>query len=147
MIIPLVALAVLTLSECVAQVPKPPWAGETASNTGSKPEAETAPAESSDTTFKVDVKLVNVFVTVTDANGAPIAGLNKEDFTILENDKEQKVALFGKESALPLSIVMQIDTSLSTRKIYRWSFPRPGASPTLFCVRWMGCQSTHSARW
>ena len=116
MIRPLVALAVLTLSQCVAQVPKPPWAGGTASKTASKPAAETAPAESSDTTFKVDVKLVNVFVTVTDANGAPIAGLNKEDFTILENDKEQKVALFGKESALPLSIVMQIDTSLSTRK-------------------------------
>ena len=116
MIRPLVALAVLALSECVAQDPKPPWAGGTASKTTAKSVDETAPAESPDTTFKVDVKLVNVFVTVTDEHGAPIAGLTKEDFTILENDKEQRVAVFGKESALPLSIVLQIDTSLSTRK-------------------------------
>jgi Ca-activated chloride channel family protein len=73
-------------------------------------------AQDSDTTFKVDVKLVNVFVTVTDERGAPIAGLKKENFELREDDKEQKIAVFGKESALPLSIVLAIDTSLSTRK-------------------------------
>lgn len=111
MIRPLVALVLFLASACVAQVPKPPWAGGTAA----KPKtADEAP--NSDTTFKVDVKLVNVFVTVTDDHGAPIAGLNKDDFSLLENDKDQKISLFGKESALPLSIVMQIDTSLSTRR-------------------------------
>ena len=30
-------------------------------------------AQESDTTFKVNVKLVNVFVTVTDERGSPIA--------------------------------------------------------------------------
>ena len=30
-------------------------------------------AQGPDTTFKVDVKLVNVFVTVTDEHGAPVA--------------------------------------------------------------------------
>lgn len=69
-----------------------------------------------DTTFKVDVKLVNVFVTVTDERGAPVAGLKKEDFGLREDGKEQKIAVFGKESALPLSIVLALDTSLSTRK-------------------------------
>jgi Ca-activated chloride channel family protein len=69
-----------------------------------------------DSTIKVDVKLVNVFVTVTDDHGAPVAGLKKEDFTLLENGKEQKISVFDKESALPLSIVMAIDTSLSTKK-------------------------------
>ena len=69
-----------------------------------------------DTTFKVDVKLVNVFVTVTDERGAPVAGLKKEDFELREDGKEQKIAVFGKESALPLSIVLALDTSLSTRK-------------------------------
>jgi len=70
----------------------------------------------SDTTFKVDVKLVNVFVTVTDERGAPIAGLKKDNFDLTEDDKGQKIAVFDKESALPLNIVMAIDTSLSTRK-------------------------------
>jgi Ca-activated chloride channel homolog len=70
----------------------------------------------SDSTFKVDVKLVNVFVTVTDPQGAPIATLTKDNFDLLEDGKTQKVAVFAKESALPLSIVLDIDTSLSTRK-------------------------------
>jgi Ca-activated chloride channel family protein len=73
-------------------------------------------AQDSDTTLKVDVKLVNVFVTVTDERGAPIAGLTKENFDLMEDNKAQKIALFDKESALPLNIVMAIDTSLSTRK-------------------------------
>jgi Ca-activated chloride channel homolog len=73
-------------------------------------------AQDSDTTFKVDVKLVNVFVTVTDEHGAPIAGLTKDNFDLMEDDKAQKIALFDKESALPLNIVMAVDTSLSTRK-------------------------------
>ena len=67
-------------------------------------------------TVKVDVKLVNVFVTVTDENGAPIPNLQKDNFLLREDGKEQKLAVFDKESALPLSIVLAIDTSLSTRK-------------------------------
>ncbi len=74
------------------------------------------PAEEPDTTIKVDVKLVNVFVTVTDARGAPVVNLQKENFLLREDGKEQKIAVFAKESALPLSIVLAVDTSLSTRK-------------------------------
>jgi Ca-activated chloride channel homolog len=73
-------------------------------------------AEEPDSTIKVDVKLVNVFVTVTDSRGAPVANLQKENFVLKENGKEQKIAIFDKESALPLSIVLAVDTSLSTRK-------------------------------
>jgi len=60
--------------------------------------------------------MVNVFVTVTDEHGAPIAGLTKDNFELEEDGKSQTIAVFDKESALPLSIVMEIDTSLSTRK-------------------------------
>jgi Ca-activated chloride channel homolog len=67
------------------------------------------------TTLRVDVNLVNVFVTVTDAHGAPVAGLRRENFLLQEDDREQKIAVFDKESALPLSIALSIDTSLSTR--------------------------------
>ena len=73
-------------------------------------------AQDPETTLKVDVKLVNVFVTVTDAHGAPVANLQKENFLLKEDGKEQKIAIFSKESALPLSIVLAVDTSLSTRK-------------------------------
>src|ERR1035437_6614949 len=73
-------------------------------------------AEEPETTLKVDVKLVNVYVTVTDAHGAPVANLQKENFLLKEDGKEQKIAIFSRESALPLSIVLAVDTSLSTRK-------------------------------
>jgi Ca-activated chloride channel family protein len=73
-------------------------------------------AQDADTTFKVDVKLVNVFVTVTNAQGGPVSSLQKENFVLKEDGKEQKIANFSRESALPLSIVLAIDTSLSTKK-------------------------------
>jgi len=67
------------------------------------------------TTLKVDVNLVNVYVTVTDLHGAPIGGLTKDNFILKEDDQPQKIAVFGRESALPISIALAIDTSLSTR--------------------------------
>ena len=73
-------------------------------------------AEEPTTTLKVDVKLVNVFVTVTDSHGAPVSGLEKDNFVLKEDGQEQKISIFSRESALPLSIVLAIDTSLSTRK-------------------------------
>ncbi len=73
-------------------------------------------AEEPDPTIKVDVKLVNVFVTVTDTHGAPVASLQKENFVLKEDGKEQRIAIFSRESALPLSIVLAVDTSLSTKK-------------------------------
>jgi Ca-activated chloride channel family protein len=73
-------------------------------------------AQQPETTLKVDVKLVNVFVTVTDAHGAPLSGLEKENFVLKEDGEQQKISIFSRESALPLSIVLAVDTSLSTRK-------------------------------
>ena len=73
-------------------------------------------AQQPETTITVDVKLVNVFVTVTDAHGTPVANLKKENFQLREDGRDQKIAVFDRESALPLSIVLAIDTSLSTRK-------------------------------
>src|SRR6185369_11276861 len=70
----------------------------------------------SETTINVDVKLVNVFVTVTDEHGAPIGGLKQDNFVLREDGREQKISVFDKESELPLSIVVAVDTSLSTRK-------------------------------
>jgi Ca-activated chloride channel homolog len=72
--------------------------------------------EEPSSTLKIDVRLVNVFVTVTDTNGAPVARLSKDNFQLSEDGKEQKIAVFDKESALPLSIVLEVDTSLSTKK-------------------------------
>ena len=111
----LILLFAASATLCAAQVndkvPKPPWAG-----TASAKPSNTPSSQQPDTTFKVNVKLVNVFVTVTDEHGAPVAGLTKDNFELQEDGRPQTIAVFDKQSALPLSIVMDIDTSLSTRK-------------------------------
>src|ERR1700758_3524217 len=83
-----------------------------------KPQAPASSEQQSEpaTTLKVDVNLVNVFVTVTDPHGSPVGGLKKEDFVLKEDGREQTIKVFDKESALPLSIALAIDTSLSTRQ-------------------------------
>jgi Ca-activated chloride channel family protein len=93
--------AILLLLACAA------YAQRTAGQKQSTAEPET--------TLRVDVKLVNVYVTVTDTHGAPVAGLKKENFVVQEDGREQKISVFDKESAVPLSIALAIDTSLSTR--------------------------------
>ncbi|HUK86639.1 MAG TPA: VWA domain-containing protein [Terriglobales bacterium] len=72
--------------------------------------------DSDQSTFKVDVRLVNIFATVVDEHGAPVANLQKDNFQVLEDGVPQQIAVFDRESGLPLSIVLAVDTSLSTRK-------------------------------
>jgi Ca-activated chloride channel homolog len=94
-------LVLLVLGCAVALAQQPPGKGH--------------PDQNPATTLKVDVKLVNVYVTVTDEHGAPVAGLKKDNFTVLEDGRPQTISVFDKESAVPLSIALAIDTSLSTR--------------------------------
>ncbi|HTC48004.1 MAG TPA: VWA domain-containing protein [Candidatus Aquilonibacter sp.] len=72
-------------------------------------------SQDSGNTLKVDVKLVNVYVAVTNAQGGPVRGLQKENFAIQEDGRDQAISVFDKESAVPLSIALAVDTSLSTR--------------------------------
>jgi len=78
----------------------------------------TAPAglTAQETTFHVDVKLVNIFVNVTDRNGAIVGGLTRDDFAIFEDGRPQQIAYFDRESAMPLNLVLAIDTSGSVHK-------------------------------
>lgn len=66
--------------------------------------------------IRVNVRLVNVFVNVTDANGAPVGGLSKQDFVLSEEGRPQTIAYFERDTDMPLWIVLAIDTSGSTRK-------------------------------
>jgi Ca-activated chloride channel family protein len=57
--------------------------------------------------------LVNVALNVMDAKGAPVGGLEKNDFQIFEDGKPQEIRIFEREATTPLSIVLAIDTSES----------------------------------
>jgi Ca-activated chloride channel family protein len=66
--------------------------------------------------LKVNVKLVNVFTNVTDATGAIVGGLTKSDFRVTEDGHPQDIAVFERESELPLDMALAIDTSGSVHK-------------------------------
>jgi len=67
-------------------------------------------------TFHVDVRLVNIFVNVTDKNGSIVGGLTKDDFAVFEDNRPQQIALFERQSEVPLNLTLAIDTSGSVRK-------------------------------
>ncbi len=47
--------------------------------------------------------MVVVRVVVRDANGKPVAGLQKEDFKLLDRGKEQSISQFEVETSSPAS--------------------------------------------
>ena len=67
-------------------------------------------------TFRMDVKLVNLFVNVTDQTGAIVGGLTKEDFKVTEDGRPQEISIFERQSELPLNLTLAIDTSESVKK-------------------------------
>ena len=67
-------------------------------------------------TLHVDVKLVSVFVNVTDRNGAIVGGLARDDFDLTEDGRHQQIAVFERQSELPLNLTLAIDTSGSVKK-------------------------------
>jgi Ca-activated chloride channel family protein len=69
-----------------------------------------------ETTLHMDVKLVSVFVNVTDRNGAIVGGLGHDDFAVTEDGRPQSIAIFEKQSELPLNLTLAIDTSGSVQK-------------------------------
>jgi VWFA-related protein len=64
--------------------------------------------------FRAGVDLVHFGVVVTDKSGAPILGLNAQDFELLEEGKAQTIKFFAgghPESAPPLHLGFMIDNS------------------------------------
>ena len=66
-------------------------------------------------TFRMDVKLVSLFVNVTDKTGAIVGGLGKDDFQVLEDGRQQKIAVFERQSELPLNQVLAIEKGVKSR--------------------------------
>jgi VWFA-related protein len=64
-------------------------------------------------TFSTDVKVVSVLATVHDRDGRAVKDLTRDDFTLLDNGKPQKIRYFSRETGLPLTIGLLVDTSRS----------------------------------
>jgi len=60
--------------------------------------------------FRTSVELINVTVTVTDAQGRFVSGLKADDFEVYEDGKLQTISQFDSER-VPVSLGIALDTS------------------------------------
>jgi VWFA-related protein len=67
--------------------------------------------------ISVEVKVVNVLATVRDKHGKIVSNLGKDDFTLEEDGHSQTITYFSRESDLPLTLGLLVDTSLSQRRV------------------------------
>ena len=68
------------------------------------------PAQNSSKPIQMDVSLVLVNMTVTDPNDRIVTGLEKENFRVFEDGREQEIATFSSED-VPISIGVIFDMS------------------------------------
>jgi VWFA-related protein len=79
--------------------------------------AANTPAKAPAATISVDVKLVNLPVTVCDKHGQIVRDLTKDDFNLQEDGRPQTIKYFAQETNLPLTLGLLVDTSLSQRNV------------------------------
>jgi len=68
-------------------------------------------------TFTTDVKVVNILATVRAKSGQIVNDLTKDDFSLLENGRPETIKYFSRESDLPLTIGLMVDTSMSQARV------------------------------
>jgi VWFA-related protein len=78
----------------------------------------------------INVDLVNVLFTVTDRKGKLVTDLSKEELKLYEDNKLQSITNFSRETDLPLTIAILIDTSTSIRD--RFKFEQEAAIDFLY---------------
>jgi Ca-activated chloride channel family protein len=71
-------------------------------------------------TFKVEVRLVRLLVTVKDRQGQIVGSLDRGAFRVVDSGVPQEIAVFERSTSLPLSVSVLIDTSGSTAKELRY---------------------------
>lgn len=76
-----------------------------------------APADEPTSTVSVNVKVVNVLATVRDKHGKILSSLNKDDFTLSEDTHPVTIQYFSRDTDLPLTLGLLVDTSMSQRTV------------------------------
>lgn len=74
-------------------------------------------AAQTDTRFSTDVKVVSVLVTVRNKQGQLVNDLTQDDFSLTEDGRPQKIRYFSRETDIPLTLGLLVDTSMSVRRV------------------------------
>lgn len=75
--------------------------------------AQQPPPPSDTYRYRVQVQLVLVPTTVATSDSRPVTWLERDAFEVFEDGHPRPLKLFEKETALPLQLVLLVDTSLS----------------------------------
>ncbi len=67
--------------------------------------------------IKVDVNVVNVLCTVRNKANGLVGNLEKSDFTIFEDGKQQTITNFTRDTDLPLTMALLVDVSESQERL------------------------------
>src|SRR6202035_1584827 len=67
--------------------------------------------------IRVEVDLVNVLCSVRDQHGALVNHLKQDDFILLDEGKPQTIRHFARETDLPLTVGLLVDTSNSQARL------------------------------
>lgn len=70
-----------------------------------------------DAKFSTDVNVVTLLATVRDKDGRVVKDLSRDDFVLQDDRTPQKIQYFSRESDLPLTIGLLVDTSRSQRGV------------------------------
>jgi VWFA-related protein len=76
-----------------------------------------APFRAQQPQISVQVKAVNVLATVRDKHGQIVSNLSKDDFVLEEDGRPQTISYFVRETDLPLTLGLLVDTSLSQQRV------------------------------
>ena len=68
-------------------------------------------------TFSTEVKVVNVLANVYGKAGEIVRDLTKDDFLLSEDGHPQTIRYFSRETDLPLTLGLLVDTSMSQRRV------------------------------
>jgi len=91
----------------------PSWAQQPSAQ-AQPPGQQPTPAPSK---ISVSVKVVNVLASVRNKHGEIVRNLTKDDFELEEDGRPQTISYFSRESDLPLTLGLLVDTSGSQRRV------------------------------
>ncbi|MGC9997710.1 MAG: VWA domain-containing protein [Terriglobia bacterium] len=91
----------------------PSWAQQPSAQ-GQSPSQQPSPAPPK---ISVSVKVVNVLASVRNKHGEIVRNLTKDDFELEEDGRPQTISYFSRESDLPLTLGLLVDTSGSQRRV------------------------------
>lgn len=100
----------------VLAVSLPGTSQQSSNSQAGTPAAQTGSSQGNPT-FSSRVKVVNVLATVRDKNGKIVRDMTKDDFNVEEDGKPQTIKYFSRETDMPLTLGLLVDTSLSQLRV------------------------------